>query len=145
MIQKLEDPERPLPWKSARMSDHSLTTGISHTCAAMSRSTSSCSPLIMEVICDVMKSCRSCADFGPPFSFLGRRWSRSALTILELLCKLSVAMSATFSWSSPRVEGLRYYFFYLSRVYPNGYMAVVYLLFLQEQMKDIIIEVKSLT
>jgi hypothetical protein len=27
-------------------------------------------------------------------------------------------------------------FFYLSKVYPNGYMAVSYLLFLQEQIKD---------
>jgi hypothetical protein len=29
--------------------------------------------------------------------------------------------------------------FYCSRVYPNGYMAVGYFLFLQEQIKDIII------
>jgi hypothetical protein len=27
-------------------------------------------------------------------------------------------------------------FFYLSKVYPNGYIAVGYLLFLQEQIKD---------
>jgi hypothetical protein len=34
-------------------------------------------------------------------------------------------------------------FFYLSREYPNGYMAVGYLLFLQEQIKGIIINIFS--
>jgi hypothetical protein len=29
-----------------------------------------------------------------------------------------------------------FFFLYLSKVYPNGYIAVGYLLFLQEQIKD---------
>jgi hypothetical protein len=51
----------------------SRTMGMSQICSVVSRSIFLFSPLIMQVICDVMKSCRSCADFGPPFSFLGCR------------------------------------------------------------------------
>ena len=59
MLQKLDDPERPLPSKSARMSAQSRTTGMSQICSAVSRSMSSFSPLMIEVMCAVMKSCRS--------------------------------------------------------------------------------------
>ena len=59
MLQKLDDPERPLPSNRARMSAQSLITGISQICFAVSRSISSLSPLIIEVMCAVMKSCRS--------------------------------------------------------------------------------------
>ena len=86
ILQKLEDPERPLPSKSARISAQSRTMGMSQICSVVSRSIFSFSQLIIQVICDVMKSCRSCADFGPPFSFLGRRWLRSVLITRELLC-----------------------------------------------------------
>jgi hypothetical protein len=72
MLQKLEDPDWPLPSKRARISAHNLTTDISQIFSAISRSMFSCSPLMIEVICDVMKSCRSYADFSPPFSFLGK-------------------------------------------------------------------------
>jgi hypothetical protein len=62
ILQKLEDPERPLPSKSARISAQSRTTGMSQICSAVSRSIFSFSPFIMQVICDVMKNCRSCAE-----------------------------------------------------------------------------------
>ncbi len=73
ILQKLEDPERPLLSKSARISAQSWTTDMSQICSAVSRSIFSFSPLISEVILRRNEELSQLRGLRSPFSFLGRQ------------------------------------------------------------------------